>query len=123
MGILVTSHRSHVTQQWKYYRTSPHHLLKQSKSPVYLYITLSMCVDSSRPLFAPRSKQVMCTEGLFFYSIRCQAHLGAGTPGGRLADSWEQRENSRRHYCTLQRAAAGWERDAAPGAVSLETAA
>ena len=105
-------------------------LTEARQSLVYLCVTLSARVDPSQLLAGVNSTSLsfpfqaghMC-RGALFSSIRCQAHLGPETLGERLADSWEQRENSSRSYCNLQRAAAGWERDAAPGAVSLETAA
>lgn len=106
-------------------------LPEKSKSLVYLYVTLSARVGPSWLLLGVNSTSLsfplqtghMYRGGALFSSIWCQAHLGPETLGERLADSWEQRENSSSRYCNLQRAAAGWERDAAPGDVSLETAA
>lgn len=105
-------------------------LKERSKSLVYLYVMLSARVGPSWLLIGMNSTSLSFPlqtghmyRGSLFSSIWCQAHLGPETLGERLADSWEQRKNSSRRYCNLQRAAAGWERDAAPGAVSLETAA
>lgn len=81
----MTSHHSHVAQRWKYYRTSLHHLLKKSKSPVYLYITLAPCVDPSWLLAGvnPASLSSPLQAGHMYRGALFPLHLLSSPPWGR----------------------------------------